>query len=104
MALVVKDPPASSGEVRDVVSIPGYRRIPGGGHGNPLQYSCLENPVDRGVHTVASKTRLKQLSTQPHMHMQGPTIQYTELYSVFCRDLYGERIVKRVEIYIYRHR
>ena len=51
MSLVVKDPPANSGEVRDVVLIPGWRRIPGGGHGNPLQYSCLENPSDRGVHS-----------------------------------------------------
>ena len=48
-------------------SIPGSRRSPGGGHGNPLQYSCLENPMDRGawraaVHRVTkSRTRLKQL-------------------------------------------
>ena len=54
---------------RDAGSIPGPRRSPGGGHGNPLQYSWLENPVDRGawwavVHGVAkSQTRLKQLST-----------------------------------------
>ena len=47
---------------------PGLGRFPGGGHGNPLQYSCLENPLDRGawqatVHRVAeSQTRLKQLS------------------------------------------
>ena len=42
MALVVKDPPASAGGIRDVGSIPGSGRSPGGGHGNPLQYSCLE--------------------------------------------------------------
>ena len=59
MSLAVKDPPANSGEVRDVVLIPGWRRIPGEGHGNPLQYSCLENPSDRGVHMTKSKTRLK---------------------------------------------
>ena len=49
MALVVKNPPANAGDVRDLGSIPGSGRSPGGGHGNPLQYSCLENPMDRGV-------------------------------------------------------
>ena len=49
MALVVKNPRANTGDIRDVGSIPGSGRSPGGGHGNPLQYSCLENPMDRGV-------------------------------------------------------
>ena len=49
MALVVKNLPAKEGEVIDVGSIPGSGRFPGGGHGNPLQYSGLENPMDRGV-------------------------------------------------------
>ena len=58
MALVVENLPAGAGDVRDTGSIPGLGRCPGGGHGNPLQYSCLENPVDRGacrasVHRVA---------------------------------------------------
>ena len=44
VALVVKNPPANAGDVRDLGSIPGLGRPPGGGHGNPLQYSCLENP------------------------------------------------------------
>ena len=47
MALVVKNPSASAGDKRDSASIPGSGRCPGGGHGNPLQCSCLENPVDR---------------------------------------------------------
>ena len=47
--LVVKNPPASAGGVRDVGSIPGLERSPGGGHSNPLQYSRLENPMDRGA-------------------------------------------------------
>ena len=47
MALVVKNPHANAGDVRDAGSIPGSRRSPGGGHADPLQYSCLENPVDR---------------------------------------------------------
>ena len=41
---MVKSPAAKAGDVRDVGSIPGPGRFPGGGHGNPLQYSCLENP------------------------------------------------------------
>ena len=47
MALVVKNPPANTGDIRDVGSIPGLGRSPGGGYGNPLQCSCLENPIDR---------------------------------------------------------
>ena len=49
MALVVKNPPVNAGDVRDVGLIPEWERSPGGGHGNPLQYSCLENPMDRGA-------------------------------------------------------
>ena len=44
-----KNPLASAGNVRDRGLVPGLGRSPGGGHGNPLQYSCLENPMDRGV-------------------------------------------------------
>ena len=44
---MVKNLPASAGEIRDIGSIPGLGRSPGGGHGNALQYSCLENPTDR---------------------------------------------------------
>ena len=46
---MVKNLPANAGDIREVVSIPGLGRFPGGGHGNPLQYSCLENPMDRGA-------------------------------------------------------
>ena len=66
---MVKNMPANAGDTTDVGSIPGLGRSPGGGHGNPLQYSCLENPMDRGawwatVHGVAeSWTQLKWLST-----------------------------------------
>ena len=49
MTLVVKNLPANAGEVRDIGSFPGSGRSPGGGNGNPLQYSCLENPMDREV-------------------------------------------------------
>ena len=49
MALVVKSLHANAGDTGDTGSIPGSGRSPGGGHGNPLQYSCLENPMDRGA-------------------------------------------------------
>ena len=52
-ALVVKNPPANAGDTRDVGSIPGTGRSPGGGHGNPLQYSSLENPMDKGAWRAA---------------------------------------------------
>ena len=63
--LVAKKPPTSAGDIRDVGSIPGSGRSPGVGNGNPLQNSCLGNPMQRGawgatVHGVAkSQTRLK---------------------------------------------
>ena len=55
---MVKDSPANAGDVRDAGSTPGLGRSPGGENGNPLQYSCLKNPMDRGawratVHGVA---------------------------------------------------
>ena len=46
---MVKNLPTSARNIRDVGSIPGSGRSPGGGHGDPLQYSCLENPMDRGA-------------------------------------------------------
>ena len=61
---VVKNPPANAGGTGDTGSIPGSGRSPGGGNGNPVQYSCLENHKDRGtwqaiVHRIAkSQTRL----------------------------------------------
>ena len=65
VALVVKNTPVNSGDIRGAGSVPGLGRCPGEGNGNPLQDSCLENPMDRGawwatVHRVAkSRTRLK---------------------------------------------
>ena len=67
MALVVKKLPANAGDIRDRGSIPGLGRSPGEGNGKPLQYSCLENPINRGtwwvtVHSVTkSQPRLKRL-------------------------------------------
>ena len=47
--LVVKNSPANAGDIRDIGSVPGLGGSPGGGHGNPLQYSCMENSMDRGA-------------------------------------------------------
>ena len=75
---VVKNPPAKAG---DTVSIPGLGRSPGEGNGNPLQYSCLENPMDRGawwatVHRVTESDTTKRLnnniSIQHHLPISHP--------------------------------
>ena len=69
VVLVVKNLPSSAGDVRNVGSIPGLGRSPGVGNGNPLQYSCMENSMVRGVWWAAvcgitkSQTQLKRLST-----------------------------------------
>ena len=70
---MVKNLPASLGDIRDMGSVPRQGRFPGGGHGDPLQYCCLKNPMDRGtwqaiVHRVSkSQTQLKRLSTDACM-------------------------------------
>ena len=69
VALILKKPPANAGDVRDVDSMLGLGRSSGGGHGNPLQYSCLENLMDRRgwratVHRGAESDITEQLSTQ----------------------------------------
>ena len=68
----VRNPPAMKETQGDTGSIPGSRRSPGGGHGNPLQYSCLENPIDSGpwlatVHGVAGSDKT-ETTEQTHMH------------------------------------
>ena len=62
VVLVVESMPANAGDIRDMGSVPGSGRFPGGGHGNPLQHSCLDNSMDRGawwaiVHGIA-KSRI----------------------------------------------
>ena len=65
---MVKNLPANAEDIKDASSIPGFRSFPGGGHDNPLKYSCLENPMDGGaweatVHGVAkSRTRLSNFT------------------------------------------
>ena len=66
---VIKNPPANAGGAGDMGLIPGWEGSPGVGNGNPLQYSCLENPRDEGAWWAAvsgvtqSQTRLKRLSS-----------------------------------------
>ena len=79
VVLVIKNPPANAGDIKDAGSIPGKGRAPGRGHSNPLQYSCLKNSMDGGmwratVHRVAkSQTQLKQISMAWHkpLHVLG---------------------------------
>ena len=84
VVLVIKNLSTNAGGIRDLGSIPGSGKSPGGGHGNPLQYSYLENPMDRGtwqptVHRVAkSRTWPKQLSTHT------PTVGVGELSVHSC--------------------
>ena len=74
MAPVIKNPPANAGDIGDTGSIPGSGRSPGGGHGNPLQYSCLKNPMDKGswqstVHGITkSQIQLKRLSMHAFLY------------------------------------
>ena len=77
MVPVVKNPSANTRDIRDVGSIPGLGRSPEEGHGNPLQYSHLENPMNRGawqamVHRVTNQTWQKWLNTHTRTHVQRP--------------------------------
>ena len=73
MVLVVKNLPANVGDVRDAYSVPGLGRSPGGGHGNPLQYSDLENPMGRGIwwSRVHRVVKLKTTEATSHVCMQA---------------------------------
>ena len=95
VVLAVKNPPANAGDVRDVGLIPGLGRSPGGGHGNPLQYSCLENPCREepgGPPSIGSqsRTQLKQLSMQ---HTQaGPGCHFL-LQGIFLTQRSNPRLL-----------
>ena len=89
---MVKNPPAKAGDTGDAGSIPGLRGSPGGGHGNPFQYSCLENPMSRGawratVHAVAkTQTRLGNEHFQFHtsLGISVPKFFSPRLFCVKC--------------------
>ena len=65
---MVKNLPADAGDAGDVRLIPGSRRTPRGGNGNPLQYSCLENPTDRGAWRATVHGVEKESDTTKHTH------------------------------------
>ena len=86
MVLVVKNLPANARHTGDIGSVPESGRPSGEGHGNPLQYSCLVNPVDRGawwsvVHMVAESDTTKL--TYTHKHVSNPTHTHTQIEVVF---------------------
>ena len=81
---VVKILLANAGNVRDAGSITGSGRSPGGGHSNPLQYSCLENHMDRGAWWATVHGVIKSQKWPKHPHMQGAFVQDTT-----CTDLHN---------------
>ena len=92
MALVVKNPPDNAGNIRDTGSIPESGRSPGEGNGNPLQYSCLENPMDReawqatAYNVVESWTGLKPFSTYTCTNFKLLLAQWSHLFkTTFCQ-------------------
>ena len=64
--LMVKNPPANAGNIKDLISILGVGRSPGGGNGNPLQYSCLENSMDRGASWATAYEVTKESDAAEH--------------------------------------
>ena len=92
VVLVIKNLFVNAGDIRDPDSIPGSGRTPGGGHGNPLQYSCLKNPVDRGDCQVASRsvtqswTRLKQLRMHACSNHKLWTVEWSEFRTELLRS------------------
>ena len=74
-ALVVKNPSANAGDIKEVGSIPGLGRPPGGGHGNPRQCSCLENPMDRGAWPATVHRVLESDMTELMSHECTETVK-----------------------------
>ena len=87
---MVKNLPANAGDIRDAGLIPGSGRSPAGGNGNPLQYSCLENPMDRRAWwaMVRGITESDTTEATSHTHTQGKEVNENNL------RLYGERKMK----------
>ena len=91
---MVWNPPANTGDIRDVGSVPGSGRSPGGGRGNPLQYACLENPMDRGawrapVHGVAkshTQSEVTEVTDHACMHTQSISCvkNQVKIFSLHC--------------------
>ena len=75
MVLATKNLPASAGDIRDESSIPGSGRCPREGNGNPLQHSCLENPMDRGAWRATIQGLMTKSQTQPKLLSTEPLYQ-----------------------------
>ena len=76
---MVKNPPANAGDPRDVGSIPGSGRSPGGGHGNRVQYSCLENPMARGLEAAENHSPQSLMSAQKtHQNDSLPRVSFSQ--------------------------
>ena len=81
---MVKNPPINAGDVGVLGSIPGSGRSPGGGHGNPFQYSCLENPMGRevwGGYTTVHGVSKSQLEMTEHTHTHTHTQTHTHIHT-----------------------
>ena len=94
LALMVKNSSANAGDIWDEGSIPGSRRSTGGQHGNPLQYSCLENPMDRGAWWAAVHRVTK---SQTWLKRQHSTAQHTRCQNSWVGQNYRYLATKRCE-------
>ena len=80
---MVKNRPAHAGDLRDAGSVPGWERCPGGGHGNPLQYPSLENPMDRGDWWATESDTNHVTSHSTGAAMQTLTVQWLRSEGVY---------------------
>ena len=87
---MVKNPPANAGNARDLGSIPESGRSPAGGHGNPLQYSCVENPMDRGTWQAAVHGVAKSWTQLSDFHFAC----LIEVFLYFSHDKFSLLILK----------
>ena len=93
MLLVVKNSPANAGDIRDMGLIPGLGRSLGEGNGNPLQYSYLENPIDRGVLWATIHGGLTRVR-------QGYIVQHEEIQPLFYNNFKWSIINKILQHYV----
>ena len=95
-----KNPPANTGDAGDMSSIPGVERSPGGGHGNPLEYSCLENPIDKGVWWAGKSHNMTEcmhaLCTLIYYHL---TILSSHLSSFYSLEILCELLSRDMTWY-----
>ena len=97
VALVIKNPPANAGDIRDQGLIPGWERSPAGGNGNPLQYSCLENPMDRGlwlaVHSITKSLTSDLAHTDALRQLKYDSRNMYFGVKIYVRESYREKVL-----------